>query len=100
MSHLVIQDTEFGAAHYIPKPYDNLHKLAETIRRHLLIDDTSEMTRYENGPLDRAPHNKIIGSSPQTVEVFKMTGRVYGTARNTAGERAIWPRKREHVPIW
>ncbi|MCL4508010.1 MAG: sigma-54 dependent transcriptional regulator [Chloroflexi bacterium] len=75
-SHLVIRGTELGAVDYVAKPFDSLDKLLDTVRRHLPVQGVTSTVGEGTGQIERDPRNRIIGSSPRMVEVFKMIGRV------------------------
>jgi DNA-binding NtrC family response regulator len=70
-----------GAANYLGKPFDNVESVADTIRRELEYAQLKRGERVAQFMTTRVDHSeRVIGVTPQMIEVFKLVGLVARTA--------------------
>jgi two-component system, NtrC family, response regulator AtoC len=70
-----------GAANYLGKPFDDVETVAEVIRHeyeYALLKSGEGMAQFLTANVDR--NERIIGVTPQMIEVFKLVGLVARTA--------------------
>jgi two-component system response regulator AtoC len=78
-SNLAIQSIQLGAYDYITKPFD-LEEVLVAVRRffeHRQLQGEVQSLRQQLGARD--PSERIVGRSPQMLEVYKTVGRVAGS---------------------
>jgi two-component system response regulator AtoC len=78
-ANLTIQAIQKGAADYLSKPFDDLDEVTLAVMRVLKYKELERSdTRIVVGP-KTDPSERIVGSSPQMVQIFKTIGRVART---------------------
>jgi two-component system response regulator AtoC len=78
-SNLAIQSIQLGAYDYITKPFD-LEEVLVAVRRffeHRSLQGEVQSLRKQLGQRD--PSERIVGRSPQMLEVYKVVGRIAGS---------------------
>ena len=78
-SNLAIQSIQLGAYDYITKPFD-LEEVLVAVRRffeHRQLQGEVQSLRQQLGARD--PSERIVGRSPQMLEVYKTVGRIAGS---------------------
>jgi two-component system response regulator AtoC len=78
-SNLAIQSIQLGAYDYITKPFD-LEEVLVAVRRffeHRSLQGEVQSLRKQLGQRD--PSERIVGRSPQMLDVYKVVGRIAGS---------------------
>src|SRR5579885_2312021 len=77
---LAIKAMQMGAADYLTKPFTELDEVLIAVERALRYEDLKRGVGVQLVPTSKTdPSERIVGSSPQMVQIFKTIGRVART---------------------
>jgi two-component system, NtrC family, response regulator AtoC len=77
-ANLTIKATQQGAADYVTKPFD-FPVLQETIERVLRHERSKRETEFLKFPPKTDPAERIVGTDPRMIDIFKRIGQVART---------------------
>jgi two-component system, NtrC family, response regulator AtoC len=77
-ANLAIKSIQQGAADYVSKPFD-LDMMQETIERILQHERLKHSGEYFKPPLKADPAERIVGTDPKMIDIFKTIGQVART---------------------
>jgi two-component system, NtrC family, response regulator AtoC len=77
---LVVKAMQIGAADYIRKPFSDLDDIVHAVKRVLTYERLKQEILATKAPTTRPdPTERIVGSSPEMIDIFKTIGRVART---------------------
>lgn len=77
---LVVKAMQIGAADYIRKPFSDLDDIVHAVKRVLTYERLKQEILATKSPTTRPdPTERIVGSSPEMIDIFKTIGRVART---------------------
>ncbi|HKT39634.1 MAG TPA: sigma-54 dependent transcriptional regulator [Ktedonobacterales bacterium] len=77
---LVVKAMQIGAADYIRKPFADLDDIVHAVRRVLTYEKLKQEVLASKSPMAHPdPTERIVGSSPEMIAIFKTIGRVART---------------------
>lgn len=77
---LVVKAMQIGAADYIRKPFSDLDDVVHAVRRVLTYEKLKQEILASKAPTAHPdPTERIVGSSPEMIDIFKTIGRVART---------------------
>jgi two-component system, NtrC family, response regulator AtoC len=77
---LVVKAMQIGAADYIRKPFGDLDDVIHAVRRVLTYERMKEEFLASKSPtIHPDPTERIVGASPEMIDIFKTIGRVART---------------------
>jgi two-component system, NtrC family, response regulator AtoC len=77
---LVVKAMQIGAADYIRKPFADLDDIVHAVRRVLTYEKLKQEILASKSPTAHPdPTERIVGSSPEMISIFKTIGRVART---------------------
>jgi two-component system response regulator AtoC len=77
---LVVKAMQIGAADYIRKPFSDLDDVVHAVRRVLTYEKLKQEILASKAPTAHPdPTERIVGSSPEIIDIFKTIGRVART---------------------
>jgi two-component system response regulator AtoC len=77
---LVVKAMQIGAADYIRKPFADLDDIVHAVKRVLAYEQMKREIQQIKPPTVRPdPTERIVGSSPEMIDIFKTIGRVART---------------------
>jgi two-component system response regulator AtoC len=78
-ANLAIKSIQQGAADYVSKPFD-LEMMQESIERVIQHERLKHSGEYFKPPLKADPSERIVGTDPKMIDIFKTIGQVARTA--------------------